>query len=177
MALDFEQFDWNSIPIDRNSINKNARQKLHAAMTLGKAYLLDGNINDNYGRWVLLIPRKNDWVIASDRPNPAPKSSQMFHMYELDDYEEIILSPQCSKKLFYVLMELYGIKLVDRKSKGGRSSKYTEEDIKEVAELRSQGMSYREIADKKGIPYSTVWTLLEKFRRNQAFSRNPQDSQ
>ena len=146
-------------------------------MTLGKAYLLDGNIKNDLGRWVLLIPREDDWVIVSDQPSLAPKPSNMIQMYGKEDYNEMPLSPQCAMKLFYVLMELYGVKLVDRKSNGGRPSKYTEEDIKEVAELRSQGMSYREIADKKGIPYSTVWTLLEKYRCKQAFSRNPQDSQ
>ena len=44
----------------------------------------------------------------------------------------------------------------------GRAKKYTKDDIDEVKKLRLEGLTFRQISDKLGVPERSLFKILEK---------------
>lgn len=163
MSFDFKNLNMKHLAVTKDFINNLARSNLSNAMEHNIAYLLKGNIlnhKDNLDEWIVLIPKKDGLVIASDKPHTK---NGHFGLYMDDSYKEIVLDSESNKKLFYLLMKMYNITIMDSKKIGGRPPSCTEKDVQEMVELRSQGMSNRAIAKQKNMSPATVGKWLQRY--------------
>ena len=149
--------------ISNISFDVTMRGKLSRKLGNGVGYLLQGSIQGHKtDDWVVLIPQKDGIILVADKPMRMPERGDSGYV-EIEECNEISFDQESMGILFYILLERYGLKVAQKKNKGGRPKKYGSETTEQLVNLRAQGMSLRGIAQETGIPLSSAKKLLDEY--------------
>ena len=144
--------------VNRQSV-RGKRPELRKALGSKSGYILQGSSDSTI---IVAIPdfENGRITLAIDVPAIENKGGEILNRDE--EYREISLGADAFRALIDIVVENSGMELVSARNKGGRPSKYSQEDAERITTLKKQGYSIREIAKKEEMSTTTVQKLLKQ---------------
>ncbi|SEH23157.1 helix-turn-helix domain-containing protein [Selenomonas sp. KH1T6] len=144
--------------VNRQSVS-GKRPELRKALGGKSGYVLQGSSDSTI---IVAIPdfENGRITLAVDVPAIENKGREILNRDE--EYREISLGADAFRALIDIVVENSGMELVSARNKGGRPSKYSQEDAERITTLKKQGYSIREIAKKEEMSTTTVQKLLKQ---------------